>query len=321
MGMTLEQLRIFTAVAEREHVTQAARALNLTQSAVSAAVSAIEARYGVKLFDRVGRRIELTESGRLFLAEARAVLARAAAAENVLSDLAGLKRGSLSLAASQTVASYWMPPLMARYREKYPGIALSLTGGNTETVAAMVRDGAVDLGFVEGEIDDAALTAIPIADDQLIVVTRADRAQERRQPKRRLPLRAADIKDMRWVFRERGSATRSIFEEALAALGIDPASLDIVLELPSNEAVRAAVEHGAGAAALSKLAVNDALASGALTALNLPLPKRQFYAVRHSERWVSQAERELLAMASDGRVIPAPPTPSPKRRATPSATD
>lgn len=306
MSMTLEQLRIFTAVAEREHVTQAARALNLTQSAVSAAVSALEARYGVKLFDRVGRRIELTESGRLFLVEARAVLARAAAAENVLADLAGLKRGSLSLAASQTVASYWMPPLMARYREKYPGIALKLTVGNTETVAAMVRDGAVDLGFVEGEIDEPALTAIPVADDQLVVVTQTSRA-----PKRKQPLRAVDLKEMRWVFRERGSATRAIFEDALTALGLDPATLDVVLELPSNEAVRAAVEHGAGAAALSKLAVNDALASGALTALNFTLPKRQFYAVRHRERWISQAERELLAMAAEK----TSPTPLRKRPA------
>jgi len=313
MSMTLEQLRIFTAVAEREHVTQAARALNLTQSAVSAAVSTIEARYGVKLFDRVGRRIELTDSGRLFLAEARAVLARAAAAETVLADLAGLKRGSLSLAASQTVASYWMPPLMARYRERYPGIALSLTVGNTETVAAMVRDGSVDLGFVEGEIDEPALTAIPVADDQLVVVTRADEAPKRRPPKGRPSLRAVDLKAMRWVFRERGSATRSIFEDALLAIGVDPAALDIILELPSNEAVRAAVEHGAGAAALSRLAVADALASGALTALNFALPKRQFYAVRHRERWVSQAERELLAMAADGRNAPVALAPQRKK--------
>src|SRR5690606_28104595 len=124
--------------------------------------------------------------------------------------------------------------------------------GNTETVAAMVRDGAVDLGFVEGDIDEPALTAIPVADDQLIVVTRADKA-----PKRRQPLRAADLKEMRWVFRERGSATRSIFEDALTGLGLDPGSLDVILDLPSNEAVRAAVEHGAGAAALSRLAVAD----------------------------------------------------------------
>ena len=80
--MTLEQLRIFVAVAERGHVTQAAGALNMTQSAVSAAVAALEARHGVRLFDRVGRSIELNVAGRLFLDEARAVLASAAAADH-----------------------------------------------------------------------------------------------------------------------------------------------------------------------------------------------------------------------------------------------
>ena len=88
--MTLEQLRIFVAVAEREHVTKAASDLHLTQSAVSSAVAALESRYATKLFDRIGRRIVLTDAGRAFHSEARAVLARAAAAATGLSDLAGL---------------------------------------------------------------------------------------------------------------------------------------------------------------------------------------------------------------------------------------
>src|SRR5687767_14625337 len=155
--MTLEQLRTFVAVAEREHVTQAARALNLTQSATSAAITALETRYATKLFDRIGRRIALTEAGRLFLVEARAVLARAAAAERVLADLADLKRGSLSLAASQTVASYWLPQVVERYRSRYPAIAIAQSIGNTEYVAGRVRDGLADLGFAEGDIDDPAL--------------------------------------------------------------------------------------------------------------------------------------------------------------------
>jgi DNA-binding transcriptional LysR family regulator len=107
--VTLDQLRIFVAVAELEHVTQGARHLNLTQSATSAAIAALEARYATKLFDRVWRRIVLTQAGRLFLTEAKAVLGQASAAEKVLTDLAGLTRGSLALAASQTVANYWLP--------------------------------------------------------------------------------------------------------------------------------------------------------------------------------------------------------------------
>ncbi len=101
--MTLDQLRVFVAVAEREHVTKAAKALNLTQSATSAAIAALEERHDVRLFDRVGRRIELTEAGRLFLPEARAVLARAEDAGIALAELAGLKRGRLRIVASQTV--------------------------------------------------------------------------------------------------------------------------------------------------------------------------------------------------------------------------
>jgi DNA-binding transcriptional LysR family regulator len=289
--MTLEQLRVFVAVAEREHVTRAAADLNLTQSATSAAVAALEARYATKLFNRIGRHIELTQAGRLFLVEARAVLARAAAAETVLAELAGLKRGSLALAASQTVGNYWLPPLMYRYRTEYPGIALGLTIGNTETVVAAVRDGIADLGFVEGPVDDPALSVTPVADDELVLVVSAALPR----PKRRA-VAAADLKALRWVSREPGSATRALFEDAMARAGLRMAELDVILELPSNEAVVAAVKDGAGAAILSKLVVAALLDSGSLVALDFALPKRRFFVLRHQERSITQAERELYKL-------------------------
>src|SRR5579864_9277660 len=120
--MTLEQLRVFVAVAERQHVTRAAEALHIAQSAVSASIAALEERHGVKLFHRVGRGIEMTEAGALFLVEARAVLARAESAELALSELGGLKRGALAVHASQTIASYWLPRHLVRFRRDYPGI-------------------------------------------------------------------------------------------------------------------------------------------------------------------------------------------------------
>src|SRR6202790_2024334 len=137
--MTLEQLRIFIAVAEKQHVTHAASELNLTQSATSAAIAALEARYGIKLFDRVGRGIVLTQTGRDFLDEARQVVARAKAAAQVLNDLAGLKRGSLTLAASQTVANYWLPSRIGTFRKDHPCIDLQVTIANTEQIAQAVH--------------------------------------------------------------------------------------------------------------------------------------------------------------------------------------
>lgn len=291
--MTLEQLRIFVAVAQREHVTRAAADLHLTQSAVSAAIGALEARHATQLFDRIGRRIALTQAGRLFLIEARAVLARAAAAETALADLAGLKRGALVLAASQTAGNYWLPPLMARFRAAYPGITLTLAIGNTESVAAMVQEGAADLGFVEGGIGDSDLAVTNVAEDELLLVAHTAPKTARKA------LRADDLKAMRWVFRERGSGTRAILDAALADLGIALGELDVALELPSNEAVRNAVEAGAGAAALSRLVVQDAIAAGTLVALNFKLPKRQFLALHHKDRAPTRAERALLAMVDD----------------------
>ena len=152
--MTLEQLRVFVAVAERQHVTRAAEALNLAQSAASAAIAALEARHGTKLFNRVGRGIELTEAGTVFLAEARAVLARAEAAELILAELGGLQRGTLAIQASQTIASYWLPRHLVAFRRAYPAIDIRLAVGNTAQVAAAIHDGAAELGFVEGATDD-----------------------------------------------------------------------------------------------------------------------------------------------------------------------
>jgi DNA-binding transcriptional LysR family regulator len=292
--MTLEQLRIFVAVAEREHVTRAAADLNLTQSATSAAVAALEHRYDTKLFDRVGRRIELTEAGRLFLNEARAVLARAAAAETLLTDLAGLKRGALSLAASQTIGNYWLPPLMQRYQERYPGIALSLRIGNTEQVAGWIHETSAELGLIEGEIDDPTLGAAQVAEDEMVLVVGIDHPWAGRAA-----VTPEELPDTPWVLREPGSGTRSIFESWLATAGLKPEQLTIGMELPSNEAVRSAVEAGAGATVISRLVVSAMLRAGSLIAVPLPLPKRRFYALRHKERHVTHAERAFTTLLEE----------------------
>jgi DNA-binding transcriptional LysR family regulator len=287
--MTLEQLRIFIAVAEKQHVTRAAGELNLTQSATSAAIAALEARYDIKLFDRIGRRIVLTQTGRDFLIEARAVLARAKAAAQVLNDLAGLKRGSLAIAASQTVANYWLPGRLQSFHAAYPGIDLHVTIANTEQVARTVLQGSADLGFVEGEVDDALLTAKKIDGDALVMVVGARHPWVGRKK-----IAPKDLLATAWVLREHGSGTRSMFEAALRQSGIKLSDLRIALELPSNEAVRSAVESGDGATAISDLVVTPSLSAKTLHRVKFDLPRRSFYILRHKERHTSRIEQALL---------------------------
>ena len=303
--MTLEQLRIFVAVATREHVTQAARDLNLTQSATSAAVAALESHYQTRLFDRVGRRIVLTATGRAFLGEARSILARVAAAEAVLDDFAGLKRGSLKLAASQTIGNYWLPVLVHRFNALHPVIRLSLEIGNTEQVAAQVRDGVADLGFVEGDVDDAALALQPVADDELVLVGVAGHRLCNGEP-----VPAVELKTARWVLREPGSGTRAMFEAALDGLGLRLSDLDVALELPSNEAVRSAVEAGAGVTVVSRLVVGGALKAGTLAVAGITLPRRHFFSLRHKEHHLTQAAGEFLRIVGEAARADAP-SPAP----------
>lgn len=283
--MTLEQLRLFVGVAEREHVTRAAQALNISQSAVSAAIAAIEGRYGVKLFHRVGRRIELTDAGRAFLVEARAVLGRAAAAEQLLADFGGLERGSLSLVASQTIAGYWLPPRLARFRRVYPAIRIELAIGNTEQAAEQVMDGRAELGFIEGLIDAPALARWPVAGDRMALVgTNApDRAVD-----------AGWFVSVPWVLREPGSGTRSTFEAVLAGMGLSVADLDVALVLPSNEAVRTAVAAGVGYSMLSALVVTELVEREALSVVPFALEERPFFGLRHKERYRTRAADALL---------------------------
>jgi DNA-binding transcriptional LysR family regulator len=291
--MTLDQLRIFVAVAEREHITRAAEALNLTQSAVSSAIGSLEARHAARLFDRVGRGIALTEAGRLFLDEARAVLARAATAELVLAELSGLKRGTLSVQASQTIASYWLPRHLVAFRKAYPGIEIRLAIGNTAGVAAAIHEGSAELGFVEGAVDDPVLSASIVAQDELVlVVGRAHPWAERPPPD------AAALTETDWVLREAGSGTRSEFEAVLHRAGLACRDLSVALELPSNEAVRAAIEAGLGATVISASVAAPGLQSGLLRQIPFALPARSFQVLRHRERYRSRSADALLALVA-----------------------
>jgi len=292
--VTLEQLRVFVAVAEREHVTAAARALNLTQSAVSNALAALEVRHGVRLFDRVGRGIVLNATGHAFLAEARAVLARSEAAEAALTDLAGLKRGHLSLFASQTIASYWLPSRLVAFHGDYPGIDLDVAVGNTQEVAEAVRDGAVELGLVEGSVDDPALAQQIVSLDQMALLTAPSHPWADGRP-----LTAAMLAAEPWIMREAGSGTRSTLEAALAGAGVDLAGLKIAMTLPTNEALLTAARARAGVVALSESVAAEAIESGRLVRAAFTLPAREFRLLRHKERYRSRAADAFLTVCID----------------------
>jgi DNA-binding transcriptional LysR family regulator len=287
--VTLEQLRIFVAVAERRHVTKAAAALGMTQSAASAAIAALERRYGARLFDRVGRGIELTDTGRRFLPKARAVLDQTNAARAELEDFSDPATGTVSIAASQTIASFWLPLRLTAYHTEFPRVRLDVQIGNTRQVEAAVLEGRCDLGLVEGRVENPALLRRLVDHDRLVLVV----AKSRPLPPETGPGRP-DLRSVSWVVREAGSGTRAGLEDLAAKDGLTLDDLPIFLVLPSNEAVREAVEAGAGATIISEHVVASAIAAGQLKALPIDLPPRDFVLLRHRDRHIGAAAHALM---------------------------
>lgn len=304
--MTLDQLEIFLAVAQHLHFTRAAESLYITQPSVSAAIQNLEDQYTVKLFHRVGRRIELTNAGRLLQQEAEKVFRQVELAERGLRELNDLQKGELRLGASQTIGSYWLSHFMSQFKQQHPGIRVDCTLGNTQEISTGTMTGRFDLGFVEGTVESSALETLTqqrVGSDRLqIVVGQSHPWFERAE------VFVKDLPTTAWVMREVGSGTRQQFEQVLQQWGLEPADLTVILEVKNGEMVKSVVETGMGAAAISNLIIAKELKLKTLRSIqvkewaNAKFMMRSFQLLKHRERFqtrISQAFEQLLIATSD----------------------
>jgi DNA-binding transcriptional LysR family regulator len=265
--MTFEQLKIFLAVAEHLHFTRAAEAIYITQPAVSAAIQNLEESYGVKLFHRIGRRIEITEAGNLLQVEAQKILDQVALTERGLRELNNLQRGELKLGSSLTIGNYWLPEKISQFKRQYPGIFVNCTLGNAEEICEGTASGLFDLGLVTGEVKPAlkqCLEQIVVGSDRLQIVV------GKSHPWFNCPeVPVTELSKTDWVMRESGSGSQQMFEQTLQSWGIEPTQLKVILVLSSSEMVRAVVEGGVGAAAVPESMVRKELKLRTLRAVRV----------------------------------------------------
>ena len=292
--MTLTQLKIFVTVAELGSVTKAAKMLGITQSNASAAIAALENIYQVSLFDRIGRSIETSQAGQKFLPDALNVLASARSATIILRQLAGKTAGKLNIVASQTIANYWLPQRLTVFHSRNPDILLNVKMSNTQAVESAIIEGTADIGFVEGHVASPHIKLIHVDYDQPVLVVSA-----KRWPSLGLSEAPIEIGKLPWIVREPGSGTRKLLEDLVIQNSLHWDDLNVVLELPSNESVKEAVETGAGATLISRYVVKPSIENGKLRAVSLNLPPRSFRMVLHKHRPDSSAARALIEMVSE----------------------
>ena len=295
--MTLNQLKIFIAIAEVGNVTKAADLLGITQSAASASIASIENIYQVKLFERVGRSIILSEVGKRFLPEAQKVISSAKSATKFLKLISKKTVGSINIAASQTIANYWLPRRLALFHARNPEVSLHLTMSNTRDVENAIVKGKADIGFVEGQVSSNNLKLIEVDHDQIALV-----ASTARWASLGLSDNAIDIKKLPWIIREQGSGTRSVLEDLVIKNNLSWSDLDIILELPSNESVREAVIAGLGVTFISRHVVSLALENNILKASSVNLPPRKYQMVLQKNKIFNNAENTLIEMIKEKNI-------------------
>ena len=287
---TLRQLGVFVAVARAGSTRAAAERVARSQSAASSALAELESTLGVKLFDRVGRRLTLNAQGRALLPRAVGLLEQAAEIGRLFG---AADQGALRVAASFTVGEYLLPPLIAGWKRAHPGIRLRLDIANTRAVLDAVAALEVDVGFIEGARTHPDLDVAHWREDELVVVAAGDHPMAGRRVDR------AWLREAPWILREPGSGTREAADRWLVpALG----RFHIEMELGSNEAVKRAVAAGLGVGLLSVHAVAEAVAAGALTRLQTSLPPmhRALAIVTHRERTPGRALAGFLSHCQGG---------------------
>ncbi|MCS5693742.1 LysR substrate-binding domain-containing protein [Cyanobium sp. FGCU-6] len=320
--MNLDQLRVFLSVARHLHFSRAADELYITQPAVSASVAKLESQYGVKLFHRIGRRVELTDAGRWLAQEGEHLLSRADLLERGLLDFNALRRGVLNLGASLTVGNYWLPLRLKAFCERHGAIELHCNLGNAGQVLEDTARGRFDLGFLTGprpvELEHG-LDAEPVGLERLVLVVGRDHPWFERES-----VAATDLPGSHWILRERGSGAQQLFEDLLAAAGLDVSQLAVDLVLTSSEMVKEVVQGGgAAAAALPLSMVRQELELGVLRAVAIegcPALNQPVWMVRHSQRHRSKlmiAFEEVIRSLADG--LPDPAVAADPRRHRPSS--
>jgi len=288
MKYTLRQLEVFLATARAQTLSHAAQELAMSQSAASDALAGLEQQFDLRLFDRIGKRLQLNETGRGLLPAVEELLVRARELELALGRHE--TAGSLAVGATLSIGNYLAVPIMLRYMEQSPGARVTLDVANTATIAQKIARFELDVGLIEGEIRHPELELSPWRDDELVVFCAPQHPLARRRRLGERELLAAT-----WILREPGSGTRQAFDRAMH--GLLP-QLNVLLELQHTEAIKRAVESGIGIGCLSRATMQEAIQRGSLVPLAVPDRDftRQFYIVLHRHKYRSAGIRRWVEL-------------------------
>ena len=262
LPFTLDQLRILKAIAREGSFKKAADSLYITQPAVSLQIQNLEKQLAITIFDRGGRKAQLTPEGKLLIKYCEKILNQCQEACKAIEDLNNLQGGSLVIGASQTTGTYLMPRMIGLFREKYPLVTVQLQIHSTRRTGWSVANGQIDLAIIGGQLPEELnelLEVTPFANDELALVIPKDHplAKSKKVTKK-------DLYQLSFVTLDTQATTRKVVDRLLINSGLNIQRLRIEMELNSFEAIKNAVQSGLGAAFLPVVSIEKELISGSL---------------------------------------------------------
>lgn len=290
--MLSDSMRVFITVADKKNFSKAAKALSLTQPAVSFQIQTLEQYYQTMLFDRVNRHVKLTAAGELLLDYAIHMNNLQAELERNMQQLTGHVKGELLIGASTTIGEYILPYVVGSFKQDYPDVNVTIQIMNTKEISSAVESKTFDLGIIEGPLEQSdVIEAHNFLEDELVLAIPSDHPFAKKES-----ITLEELKELPYITREPGSGSRLIFEQALIDADFDIEDLNIVMELGSTTSIKSAIMGGLGVSIISKWAVQDLVKDGKVAALNVQglTLKRSFHIILNQEKFHSEATGKFL---------------------------
>jgi len=278
MNITIRQLQIFEAVAQQLSYTQAAELLFLSQPAVSMQIKQLESEVGMPLFERLGKKLFLTEAGDELLNYARNISQQLVELNDVMDEVRGSERGRLTIAVA-TTANYFALKLLGEFYKRFSGTTINLDVTNRESLLKHLGENTVDMVIMGQPPESMDVEATAFLDNPLVVIAPKGHALSEQES---IPLSV--LQQETFIMREHGSGTRIAMERFFEQSGY---SISSVMEMSSNEAINQAVEAGLGLGIVSHHTLELELALGRLVVLDVesfPIMRHWYLVHRNGKR-------------------------------------
>jgi len=283
MKLTLRQMEIFLNVVASGHLTNVAKEMRLSQSAISMSIKELENILGRPVFDRINKKLVLNEVGRAFHKEIDPIFKKLSDIEYEFQN--SENKGMIRVGASTTIVDYLMPSIICSYMSSYPDVKITLKEGNTKEITDMIKNGEIDIGFVEGFVSGSDIMKEKIGVDELIVVTSQEDLCH--------ACYIDELAERRWVLREEGSGTREVF---LNYIKDKVDQLNIFFELGHTESIKSILMNRECLTCISKISVENEIREGKLFQVDVKNfeCKRDFLMIYHKDKYHSTLFEKFL---------------------------